>query len=214
MHVLSVEYRLAPENPFPAGLHDAQAAYRWAWEYTGTLGADATRVVVGGDSAGGNFAAVVSQVMTREGKAPFAQMLIYPTVDGGTTRRSHELYGDRFFLDEKDRVDFTKFYVGENPTVTADDPLLAPLHAADLHGLPPALVVTAGFDILRDEGEAYVEALRAAGNTVRWERFSQFGHAFINMTAACPSARRAMVKIARDFRGLVDSLSQGRAHGV
>jgi acetyl esterase len=74
--------------------------------------------------------------------------------------------------------------------------------------------VTAGFDILRDEGEAYVEALRAAGNRVQWERFSQFGHAFINMTAACPSALRAMVKIARDFRALVDSLSQERAHGV
>lgn len=206
MHVLSVDYRLAPEHPFPAGLHDAQAALRWAQQHAVELGADPNRVVVGGDSAGGNFSAVVSQVATRDGAPPAAQLLIYPTVDGGTTRRSNELFGDGFFLDEKDRQDFTKYYVGEHPTVTPDNPLLAPLHAKELSGLPPALVITAGFDILRDEGEEYAHALRKAGNVVEWERFPGFGHAFINMTGASPAAYDAVVKIGRDFRALVDRI--------
>jgi acetyl esterase len=202
VQVLSVEYRLAPEHPFPAGLEDAAAALVWAQANASTLGADPSCVSIGGDSAGANLSAVVS-CMTPRGKAPRAQLLIYPPTDGITPRRSYELFGEGFFLSTRDRNAFARYYAG---TAARDvDARRSPLRASDLSNLPPALVITAGFDLLRDEGEAYAQALASAGTVTRRQTYPSLGHGFIHMTGVCPGARRAMVGIAREWRALLDA---------
>jgi len=198
VHVLSVAYRLAPEHPFPAALDDAAAALRWAQTHAAMLGADPRRVSIGGDSAGASLSAVVCQ--EARGHPPVAQMLIYPPTDGGGSR-SQELFSEGFFLSRKDRAAFARHYaVPENARARG-----SPLRASDLSRLPPALVITAGFDILRDEGEAYAKALTAAGNVVHSQRYGGLGHGFVHMTGVCPAARRAMVDIARQWRGMLDA---------
>jgi acetyl esterase len=201
-HVLSVDYRLAPEHPFPAALEDALAAFAWARENAATLGADPRRVAMGGDSAGANLSAVVSQ-MTRDSHPPAAQLLIYPPTDTHTPRPAHVLFSEGFFLDGKDRDAFEQYYLGGQ---TLDgDPRVSPLRATDLSRLPPALVVTAGFDILRDDGEAYAAALSAAGTRASIQRYPGLGHGFIHMTGVCRSAREAMFSIAREWRTMLSA---------
>jgi len=202
MHVLSVDYRLAPEHPFPAAPDDTLAALRWAQANAAGLGADPARVAVGGDSAGGNLAAVISQETARD-RSPAAQLLIYPATDSETRRPSEAKYSDGFFLGMADRTGFSRCYTGGTGH-TGYEPRVSPLRAPDLSGLPPALVATAGFDILRDEGDAYAEALEAAGNRVEHLRFPSLGHGFIHMTTITPAARQAMVRIAREWRALLD----------
>jgi acetyl esterase len=197
IHVLSIEYRLAPEHPFPAALDDATAALAWAKTNAASLGADPDAVSIGGDSAGANLSAVVSH-----GREPVAQLLIYPPTDGVTRRRSYDLFGEGFYLSEKDRRDFGRYYAGSAPQEI--DPRRSPLHASDLSNLPPALVVTAGFDLLRDEAEAYAEALTAAGTPTRLLKNPTLGHGFIHMTGVCPAARRATVSIAREWRAMLN----------
>jgi acetyl esterase len=204
-HVLSVDYRLAPEHPFPAGLTDALTALRWAQDNAASLGADASRVAVGGDSAGANLATVAAQQNVREGVAPVAQLLIYPPTDGLTRRSSQEFFGRDFFLTHADRKAFSGYYLS-GTEVRGDDPRVSPLLAPELSMQPPALVVTAGFDLLRDEGEAYADALRAAGTTVRAERFQALAHGFVNMIGVCPAARRAVIRIAKDWRALLEAV--------
>ena len=202
VHVLSVEYRLAPEHPFPAGLEDAAAALAWAQANAATLGADPSRVSIGGDSAGANLSAVVS-CLTSRGKPPLAQLLIYPPTDGTTPRRSYELFGEGFYLSTKDRVAFGRHYLATVPR--SGDARQSPLLASDLSNLPPALVITAGFDILRDEGEAYAQALASAGTVTRTRKYPGLGHGFVHMTGICPAARRAVVDIAHEWRTLLDA---------
>lgn len=206
VHVLSVEYRLAPEHPFPAGLEDAAAALAWAQANAATLGADPLRVSIGGDSAGANLSAVVS-CLTSRGTPPLAQLLIYPPTDGTTPRRSYELFGEGFYLSAKDGAAFGRYYVGPviGTATRGGDARQSPLCASDLSNLPPALVITAGFDLLRDEGEAYAQALAAAGTVTRQQKHPSLGHGFIHMTGICPAARRAMVGIAREWRALLDA---------
>ena len=207
VHVLSVEYRLAPEHPFPAGLEDAAAALAWAQANAATLGADPTRVSIGGDSAGANLSAVVS-CLTSRAKPPLAQLLIYPPTDGTTPRRSYDLFGEGFFLSLKDRAAFGRYYVGK--AARDGDARLSPLLASDLSNLPPALVIAAGFDLLRDEVEAYAQALASAGTVTRLLKHPSLGHGFIHMTGICPAARQAMVSIAREWRTLLDESSLTR----
>jgi acetyl esterase len=201
--VLSVAYRLAPEHPFPAALDDALAAYRWACANAASLGVDPNAVAIGGDSAGGNLAAVVSQIAARAGDAPVAHLLIYPTVDPVTERPSRRLFAQGLFLTARDVAAFHRAYRG---TQQGDprNPRVAPLLAHDLSGLPPTLVVTAGFDFLRDEGEAYADALIAAGGRARLRRFPSLAHGFIHITDISPTARRAMIDTAREWRALLD----------
>ncbi len=201
--VLSVEYRLAPEFPFPAALDDAAAALRWAQTNAADLGADAERVAVGGDSAGGNLAAVVSWQAAREGSPPAAQLLVYPATDSVTARPSQKSFDRGFFLDQRDRDAFTAYYL-EGTGVTGADWRVSPLRIADLAGLPPALVVTAGFDLLRDEGEAYAAALEAAGSSATLHREPGHGHGFIHLVGISATARAAWMRIARDWRALLD----------
>lgn len=201
MHVLAIDYRLSPEHPFPAALDDAQNALRWAQANAASMGADPKRVAIGGDSAGGNLSAVTARLFAREGYPPVAQLLIYPALDGITRRRSHELFSEGYFLSNADRDGFERCYIGEEEH--DPNPLVSPLFAKDLHGLPPALVVVAGFDILRDEALAYAEALRNAGTPVHVQQYPSLGHGFIHMTGVAPAARRAMIAIARAWRELL-----------
>jgi acetyl esterase len=202
-NVLSVDYRLAPEHPFPSGLNDAMAALGWAQENAASLGADASRVAVGGDSAGANLATVAARLSLSEGKPPLAQLLIYPATDAETPRPSRDLFGKGFFLNTSDGDAFINHYLAGTDSGRRD-PRVSPLLAPSLKGMPRALVATAGFDILRDEGEAYAEALSGMGTTVMKRRFPSLAHGFANMTGICPAARRAMIEIARDWRALLD----------
>jgi acetyl esterase len=196
VHVLSVEYRLAPEHAFPAYLDDAHAAYAWAREHGRELGGDG-RVAVGGDSAGGNLAAVVAQE-TRGPGGPDLQLLIYPAVDASRRRRSHELFGEGFFLTDT----LMEWYAGHflGPDADPTDPRRSPLLAPDLSGVAPAVVVTAGFDPLRDEGEAYAAALAAAGVPVLARRFTGLFHTFINAVGISPASRAAMAEVGGMLR--------------
>lgn len=162
--VVSVEYRLAPEHPFPAALDDCHEALSWAHEHADEIGFDPDRIAVGGDSAGGNLAAVVAQ----ETRVPLAhQMLIYPVVDSRMDYSSYEENAEGYFLTTSSMEWFTDHYLsGDEGAV--DDPRVSPLLGSDeaIASTPPALVVTAGFDPLRDEGFAYAERLAERGVTV------------------------------------------------
>jgi acetyl esterase len=180
VHVLSVDYRLAPEHKAPAGADDAFAAYRWALDNVGELGADPSRVVVGGDSAGGNLAAVVCQRARNDDvPLPALQVLLYPVVDHCHETRSRTLFADGYFLTKRDMSWFTGLYL-DGASVNASDPRVSPLLADDLSNLPPAMVLTAGFDPLRDEGNQYARAMRAAGVTVDHREFGSLIHGFAN----------------------------------
>jgi acetyl esterase len=206
--VLSVAYRLSPEHPFPAALDDSLAAYRWAAANAATLGVDPHTVAVGGDSAGGNLAAVLSWQAVHDGDAPAAQLLIYPSVDPVTRRQSRQLFADGLFLTQRDVAAFERAYRG---AVRGDprNPRVSPLLAHDHRGLPATLVVTAGFDLLRDEGEAYASALQAAGCVVRLRRFASLPHGFIHLTDISPASRHAMRETAREWRALLDGAPLG-----
>jgi acetyl esterase len=181
VHVLSVGYRLAPEHKAPAGADDAFAAFLWAREHAADLGADADRVAVGGDSAGGNLAALVAQRARREGPGlPALQLLIYPVTNYRDETRSQTLFAEGYFLTKRDLQWFRSKYLG-GAQLDPSDPRVSPLLTDDLTGLPPALVLTGGFDPLRDEGQQYVDAMRAAGVEVDHRLFGSLVHGFANL---------------------------------
>lgn len=178
IRVLSIDYRRAPEHKAPAAADDAYAAYRWALDNAAGLGAEPGSIAVGGDSSGGNLAAVVAQRARDDSiQLPALQLLLYPAVDQSRDTPSGALFADGYYL-SKENIDwFTDLYLtGSGIDVT--DPRVSPLLAEDLSGLPPALVVTAGFDPLRDEGNAYAEAMRAAGVAVDLREERTLGHSF------------------------------------
>ena len=181
IHVLAIDYRLAPEHPAPAGLDDAYAAFRWAYEHAAELGATPGKVAVGGDSAGGNLATVVSQ-MTRAdgGPAPVLQWLIYPRTDCTARTRSLTLFADGFLLTKHDIDWFDANYLTDSDCEPSD-PRVSPLLAESLAGLPPALITVAGFDPLRDEGAQYADALRAARTEVDFRSMKSLSHGFVNL---------------------------------
>jgi acetyl esterase len=180
VRVLSVDYRLAPEHPFPAAADDALAVYLDARSRAAELGADPARVAVGGDSAGGNLAAVVALDLRGDAAAPAFQLLIYPAVDMTRRRPSRLRFAEGFVLTEQNMTWYEDQYVPDHARRT--DPRVSPLLAPDVAGLPPAYVATALADPLRDEGEAYAQRLRAAGVTVALQRHPQV-HGFFNLTA-------------------------------
>ena len=210
-HVLAIDYRLAPEHPFPAAVEDARAALAWACSNATDLGADPSRVGVSGDSAGGNLAAVAAQLAARDGgPAPVLQLLIYPATDFTRRRRSRELFGEGFLLTNDEMDWFEANYLGEART-HAGDPRASPLLAQDLSGLAPAFVVTAAFDPLRDEGEEYARALRAAGTPATVRRFPGFIHAFVAAAGVSRPARDAVIEIAGVTRGMFAATGTGRS---
>ena len=199
VRVVAVDYRLAPEAPFPAAVDDALAAWGWITEHAQALNIDASRIAVGGDSAGGNLAAVVAQqTVAAGGPSPAFQLLIYPATDFAEKAASRTTYAEGFFLTQAfmDLAEENYLVGGEDRT----DPRLSPLHG-DVAGVAPAYVVTAGFDPLVDEGDAYADKLRSAG--VRVEHVCEDGliHGFINMvglgTIAPKASRRAAAALQR-----------------
>ncbi|WKG05623.1 alpha/beta hydrolase [Mycolicibacterium sp. HK-90] len=198
IQVVSVDYRLAPEHKAPAAIDDAYAAYRWALDHASGLGA--TQIVVGGDSAGGNLAAVVAQ-QARDSELPLPalQLLLYPVTDWSSDTRSKTLFADGFFLTKRDMDWFAAHYL-DGAEVTAEDPLVSPLLSEDLSGLPPALVLTAGFDPLRDEGNRYAQAMREAGVVVDLREERSMIHAFANffpLGGGSATATSAMISALR-----------------
>jgi acetyl esterase len=203
--VLSVDYRLAPEHPFPQPLEDALAAFEWAAANADSLGADPERIGVGGDSAGGNMAAVVSrQAVEGGGARPAMQLLFYPVTDSIEDTRSRKLFSEGFILTKADMDKFEAAYLP--PGVDASDQRISILQCPDLHGLPTAYVATAGFDPLRDEGEAYALRMRDCGVRVALRRHSGLIHTFVNQTAVNRSALAAVLEACGALRlGLAPS---------
>lgn len=191
--VVSVEYRLAPEHPFPAPVDDAMAAFAHVVEHAATYGGDPAKISVAGDSAGGNLAAVVSQ-QTTGGPRPAAALLIYPACDfrGGSASRS--TFAEGFLLEKPDMDWCQDRYVP--PGQSIEDPRLSIVFGEIDPGHPPTVVVTAGFDPLRDEGEAYAEQLRAAGTPTVLRRYPGLVHGFINVTALSRTSHDAVVDMA------------------
>jgi acetyl esterase len=193
--VLSVDYRLAPEHKFPAGLEDAMAAYSWAVDNAARYGAPVSKAAVGGDSMGGNFAAIVAQEFRRT-KPPVLQLLIYPGLDLVSDTPSMHDFADAFPL-TSDTVDyFMKQYLPEN--ADPSDPRISPGRNQDLRGLPPALIYTAGFDMLLDQGEAYAQRLQEAGVKATYACFPELPHGFVAFTAASRNAENAVRRIAEE----------------
>ncbi|HEX5223978.1 MAG TPA: alpha/beta hydrolase [Solirubrobacteraceae bacterium] len=202
-HVLAVDYRLAPEHPFPAAAEDAHAALRWARANAAQLGADPGRVAVAGDSAGGNLAAVACQAARAAGDPqPVLQLLIYPVTRFGSRYPSRELFGEGFFLTNSRMDWFDSHYLGGEQE-HALDPRASPLLADSLQGLAPAIVATAAFDPLRDEGEAYAQALRDAGVPTVTRRFSGLVHGFVSAAGVSRDAREALLELAGATRALL-----------
>ena len=198
--VVSVDYRLAPEHPFPASGEDAYAATRWVAANAAAMGGDARRIAVGGDSAGGNLAAVVSLMARDRGGPPLVfQLLVYPVTDAPSANAaSYRENAEGYFLTAKMMHWFWNHYCGKNPDLS--DPYLCPLRAKDLKRLPPALVVTAEFDPLRDEGEAYAARLREAGNQADLKRYPGMIHGFFGMGPLLTKAREATKEAASALR--------------
>jgi acetyl esterase len=197
--VLSVGYRLAPEHPFPAAVEDALAAYRWAAVGNSRLGVDHGRIAVAGDSAGGNLAAAVSLLARDDGDPrPAMQALIYPVTDVVGGQQSRDTFAKGFLLARADMDWFERHYLPAD--VDRTDPRVSMLRAADLSGLPPAYVATAGFDPLRDEGEAYAARMQEAGVAVTLRRHPGLIHGFANLTAVSRTANAAMLELAAAIR--------------
>jgi acetyl esterase len=181
IHVLSVDYRLAPEHKAPAAVDDCVAAYRWALGHAAELGADPSRIGVGGDSAGGTLSGLVALRSREEGiRQPALQVLLYPVLDLCGKTRSRSLFSDGFFVTKREIAWFTDLFLG-GVDIASDDPRVSPLKTADLSGLAPALVITAGFDPLRDEGNEYAAALCSAGVTVDHRQFDTLAHGFASL---------------------------------
>jgi acetyl esterase len=203
--VLSIDYRLAPEHRFPAGLDDMLAAYRWGRDNAERFGAPLAQAAIGGDSMGGNFAAVVCQELKKAGEPqPTLQLLIYPCVDVACESASMTTYGEAFPLTRATMDWFMGHYMG--PGDSPADPRLSPLRAENLSGLAPAVIVTAGFDPLLDQGEAYARRLKEAGVPVIYRCYDGLAHAFTAFTGAVPGADIA----CREISGLVREGFEGR----
>lgn len=200
--VVAVDYRLAPEHVFPAAVDDCYAAVKWVEANGASIGIDVTRIAVAGDSAGGNLAAVVSQIAKAEkGPEISFQLLIYPVTDTDVDTASYKANAEGYFLERDGMIWFFDQYLGKG---NRDDPRAAPLKAASLAGLPKAYVVTAGYDPLRDEGRAYADALKAAGVDTVHVNYEGMIHGFFNLQGAFDVARDA-VKVAS--KALKDALA-------
>ena len=191
--VVSVDYRLAPENPFPAAVDDSYAVLRWVAEHAAEIGGDPTRIAVAGDSAGGNLAAVLTQKARDEGGPRLRfQLLWYPATGAGDDLPARKENYDAPVLSTPDIETFQRYYIGHlNGVVPVS---FAPAKASDLSGLPPAYIATAAHDPLRDEGEEYGRLLAAAGVPVEVERFDNLVHSFASYAPLIKAAELAVEK--------------------
>jgi acetyl esterase len=199
--IVSVDYRLAPEHPFPAAIDDCVAAVRWVAEPSAAaeLAIDPARMAVGGDSAGGNLAAVVAQQLRDDGPPLRFQLLVYPVTDMHLSHSSIDENADGYFLTKADMTWFRGHYcAGEDWS----DPRMSPLLASDeaVRGVAPALVITAEYDPLRDEGEAYAAKLEAAGVDAKASRYDSVIHGFFSMGDLVPEGKAAIDEAADALR--------------
>ncbi len=193
--VLSVEYRTAPEHPFPAAPEDCYRAVEWLAQQATALGGDPARIAVAGDSAGGNLAAVVAQLARdRGGPALTCQALVYPNTAYRAETPSMRENTDRAFFNRDSVAWYWSHYLSD--PADGESPMASPLRAADLHGLPPALVLTAEYDPLRDEAEAYAARLREAGVPVELTRYDGMVHGFFTMSGTLEASRKAVAQVA------------------
>ena len=203
--VVSVDYRLAPEHKFPAAAEDAFAAVQWCAAHGSEIGIDPERIAVGGDSAGGNLAAVAA-LMARDAGGPVIrlQVLVYPVADYACDTESYRTYAEGYgMLEARSMRWFRDHYLrGEADRL---DWRAAPLRAADLSGLPPAIVLTAQCDVLHDEGEAYAQRLRAAGVEVEYRDCEGMIHGFFTMAPAIDGAVRAQALVCEAMKAAFGS---------
>jgi len=199
--VVSVDYRLAPEHKFPAGPEDCYAATCWVADHAAELGIDAKRIAVGGDSAGGNLAAVVSLMARDRGKPKIGfPLLVYPVTDHSYDTASYRENAKDLLLEKDSMVWFWNHYLAS--PADGENPYASPLRAKDLKGLPPAMVVTAEFDPLRDEGEAYAKRLREAGVPVKHKRYDGVIHGFAMLTGVFPEAAQVVADVVGEIRAI------------
>ncbi|WP_404331859.1 alpha/beta hydrolase fold domain-containing protein [Mesobacillus maritimus] len=207
--VISVDYRLAPEHKFPAAAEDAYAAVQWVVDNASSIGVDSTRLAVGGDSAGGNLAAVVALMAKDKGGPSIAyQMLIYPVTNHNFDTQSYKENAEGYFLTKDTMEWFWNHYLRNEED--GKNPYASPLLAEDLSGLPPALVITGGFDPLRDEGEAYAERLKAAGVTVEATRYDSMIHGFFWLPGMLLQGDKAIHQAANTLREAFSSVETSR----
>lgn len=193
--VISVDYRLAPQHKFPAGLEDVLAAYEWTLKNAGTYGAPAGRAAIGGDSMGGNFSAIIAQESTRRGlPKPDLQLLLYPATDLVTEFPSATVFGETYPLSTDTMQWFMQHYLPDGFDRT--NVLLSPAQETRLEGLPPAIIATAGFDPLADDGAAYAKKLEDAGVEVTFKSYDSLAHGFTAFMSVVPAARAACLEIA------------------
>ena len=197
--VVSVDYRLAPEHKFPAGVEDCFAVLSWLGDHAIEIGGDRSRIVVAGDSAGGNLAAV-SAILARDAGGPgiALQVLIYPGTAPRPESASHYEFAEGYFLSRKTILWFYQHYLRHESD--GNDFRFAPLLTEDLTGLPPALVIVAGYDPLRDEGIAYARKLQAAGNIVELSNYRTMTHAFLSFSGAVDVSKQAIKQVATAVR--------------
>ncbi|MGI5415364.1 alpha/beta hydrolase [Actinomadura luteofluorescens] len=193
--VVAVDYRLAPEHRYPAAVEDCEAALEWLTAHADDLGVDPRAIAVVGDSSGGNLAAVIAQRATAAGVQLRCQVLVYPPVDSRSRSKSFETMATGYGLEAAEMLWYWSNYLGEAPK--ADDPGHSPLAAHDLRGLPPALILTAELDPLRDEAEEYGAALVAADVPVSMRRFDGTIHGFFRMPGTIPLGRVALESAAK-----------------
>jgi len=198
VQVLLPEYRLAPEHVFPAAVDDAMAAFAFAHAQAGRLRADPARIAVGGDSAGGNLAAVVAQLSRGGAESAAYQLLLYPNLDASTVRRSHEAFGEGFVVTRAELAWALDHYAPAG--VDRADPRLSPLLGADLRGLPPAFIAVPGFDLLRDEALEYARRLREAGVPTTVNLQPDLTHGYASMLGLGQRFREATAEAADALR--------------
>ncbi len=201
--IVSVDYRLAPEHKFPAAVEDAVTVTKWVADNADALSIDKTRLAVGGDSAGGTLAAVTCLLARDRGGPHIAyQLLIYPATDMKMDCASHRTYGEGFRLTQPLMTWCTTNYMRDGRDFL--DPQASPLLAPDFSNLPPAHIITAGFDPLQDEGKAYADRLRAAKVPVRHDHNANMIHGFIGMTGFLDTARDALMKMGAHLKAHFD----------
>jgi acetyl esterase/lipase len=197
--VLSVDYRLAPENKFPAATDDSLAVFKWVLSHGAEYGFIQDKIAVGGDSSGGCLAIVTAQEAKRQQLSlPVFQLLLYPTTTAYFDSPSHELFSNGFFLSTERMENYRELYL--NSIADRDDYRASPLLNSDLADLPPALVITAGFDPLRDEAESYAKALGDNNVPVGVIRYDGMVHGFMSLTATLPAADKALRQAAEALR--------------
>ena len=195
--VIAVDYRMGPEHKFPAAVDDCIAATRWVAAEAPALGVDASRIAVGGDSAGGNLAAVVAITLRDAGGPPLVfQALAYPATDQRMDTASHAKFGDGYLLTRNNMLWFRDNYLDSRDY---DDWRASPLRAADLARLPPAHIITAGYDPLLDEGRASSDRLVAAGVPVLYECFEGMAHGFLTMGGVVAAANHALYRLGQSL---------------